>query len=69
MEKNKNKGVIILIILLIVCIIGLVFYILVDKDIIKLNNATIENEQVEENNPNDGTEEKDTGVELDPERL
>ena len=67
MEKKKNKGVIVLIVLLILCIIGLVFYILVDKDIIKLNNTTVENEQVEENNPSDDTEEKNTGVELDPE--
>ena len=67
MEKKKNKGLIVLIVLLILCIIGLVFYILVDKDIIKLNNATVENEQVEENNPSDDTEEKNTGVELDPE--
>ena len=42
MEKKKNKGVIVLIILLILCIIGLVFYILVDKDIIKLNNTTVD---------------------------
>lgn len=51
MEKKSNKGVIVLIVLLILCIIGLVSYILVDKNIIKLNNTTVENEQVEENNP------------------
>ena len=67
MEKKTNKGIVVLIIGLILCIIGLVFYILVDKDIIKLNNATVENEQVEKNNTNDDTEEKDTEVELDPE--
>lgn len=66
MEKKKNKGVIVLIILLILCIIGLVFYILVDKDIIRLNNTTVENEKVE-SNINDDTEEKKTEVELDPE--
>lgn len=66
MEKKKNKGVIVLIILLILCIIGLVFYILVDKDIIRLNNTTVENEKVE-SNISDDTEEKNTGVELDPE--
>lgn len=66
MEKKKNKGVIVLIVLLILCIIGLVFYILVDKDIIKLNSTNVENEQVE-NNTSDDTEEKNTGVELDPE--
>lgn len=65
MEKKKNKGVIVLIILLILCIIGLVFYILVDKDIIKLNNTTVENEQVEKNNTSDDSEKKDTGVEID----
>ena len=65
MEKKKNKGVIVLIILLILCIIGLVFYILVDKDIIKLNNTTVANEQVEKNNTDDDNEEKDTGVKLD----
>ena len=50
MEKKKNKGVIVLIVLLILCIIGLVFYILADKDIIKLNNTTVENAQVEDFN-------------------
>ncbi len=67
MEKKSNKGVIVLIVLLILCIIGLVFYILVDKDIIKLNNTTVANEQVEKNNTDDDNEEKDKGVELDPE--
>ena len=67
MEKKKSKGLIVFIVILIICIIGLVFYILVDKDIIKLNNTTVENEQVEKNNTKDDTEEKDTGVELDPE--
>ena len=65
MEKKSNKGVIVLIVLLILCIIGLVFYILVDKDIIKLNNTTVANEQVEKNNTDDDNEEKDTGVKLD----
>ena len=65
MEKKKNKGVIVLIVLLILCIIGLVFYILVDKDIIKLNSTTVENEQVEENNLSDDTEEKEIEVPLD----
>ena len=64
MEKKKNKGVIVLIVLLILCIIGLVFYILVDKDIIKLNSTNVENEQVE-NNTSDDTEEKETEVSLD----
>ena len=60
MEKKSNKGVIVLIVLLILCIIGLVSYILVDKNIIKLNNTTVENEQVEENNPS----EDDNGIEI-----
>ena len=60
MEKKSNKGVIVLIVLLILCIIGLVSYILVDKNIIKLNNTTVENEQVEENN----TSEDDNGIEI-----
>ena len=67
MEKKKNKGLIAVIIILFICIIGLVFYILVDKDIIKLNNTTVENEQVEENNTSDDIEKEDTRVELDPE--
>ena len=68
LEKKKSKGLIIFIVILIICIIGLVFYILVDKDIINLNNSTIENEQVEENNTtSDDTLKKDKGVELDPE--
>ncbi len=53
MEKKSNKGLIVFIIILILCIIGLVFYILVDKDIIKLNSTTVENEQVENNKTND----------------
>ena len=67
MEKKKNKGLIVFIVLLIICIMGLVFYILVDKDIIKLNNNTVENEQVEKNNSKDDNKEKDTRVKLDPE--
>ena len=67
MEKKKNKGLIAVIIILFICIIGLVFYILVDKDIIDLNSTATDNKQVEENNTNDDTEEKDMGVELDPE--
>ena len=67
MEKKKNKGLIAVIIILFICIIGLVFYILVDKDIIKLNNTTVENEQVEENNTSDDIEKEDTRVELDSE--
>ena len=63
MEKKSNKGLIIFIIILIICIIGLVFYILVDKDIIKLNSTTTENAQVEENNTNEN-EEKNKGVEI-----
>ena len=63
MEKKKNKVVIVLIILLILCIIGLVFYILVDKDIIKFNSTTTENAQVEENNTSE-IEEKNKGVEI-----
>ena len=54
---------IVFIVILIICIIGLVFYILVDKDIIKLNNTTVENEQVEKNNTNDDTE-NNKGIEL-----
>ena len=67
MEKKKNNGLIVFIVLLIICIMGLVFYILVDKDIIKLNNNTVENEQVEKNNSKDDNKEKDTRVKLDPE--
>ena len=67
MEKKKNKGLIAVIIILFICIIGLVFYILVDKDIINLNSTATDNKQAEENNTNDDTEEKDMGVELDPE--
>ena len=63
MDKKKNKVVIVLIILLILCIIGLVFYILVDKDIIKFNSTTTENAQVEENNTSE-IEEKNKGVEI-----
>lgn len=65
MEKKKNKGIIVLIVVLILCIVGLVFYILVDKDIIKLNNTNVENEQVEKNNTSDDSEKKDIGVEID----
>ena len=67
MEKKKNKGLIAVIIILFICIIGLVFYILVDKDIINLNSTATDNKQVEESNTNDDTEEKDMGVEIDPE--
>ena len=63
MERRKSKGLIVFIVILIICIIGLVFYILVDKDIIKLNNTTVENEQVEKNNTNDDTE-NNKGIEL-----
>lgn len=63
MEKKSNKGLIIFIIILIICIIGLVFYILVDKDIIKFNSTTTENAQVEENNTNEN-EEKNKGVDI-----
>lgn len=65
MERKKSKGLIVFIVILIICIIGLVFYILVDKDIIKLNNTTVENEQVEKNNTDNDNEEKDKGVKLD----
>lgn len=63
MERRKSKGLIVFIVILIICIIGLVFYILVDKNIIKLNNTTVENEQVEKNNTNDDTE-NNKGIEL-----
>lgn len=63
MEKKSNKGLIVFIIILIICIIGLVFYILVDKDIIKFNSTTAENAQVEENNTSEN-EEKNKGVEI-----
>ena len=67
-KKIKTKGVIVLIVLLILCIIGLVFYILVDKDVIKLNSNTVENEQVENNNTSDEDNAKnDDGVAIDPE--
>ena len=62
MEKKSNKGLIIFIIILIICIIGLVFYILVDKDIIKLNSSTVESEQVEEDNT---SEEKEDNQEVE----
>ena len=67
MEKKKNKGIIVLIVVLILCIVGLVLYILVDKDIIKWNSTTAENKQVEEKITSDDTEKDDTRVELDPE--
>lgn len=67
MEKKSNQGILVLIVLLIICIIGLVFYILVDKDIIKLNNITVEDEQVEKNNSKDDTKEKNTDIVIDPE--
>lgn len=64
MEKKKSKGLIAVIIILFICIIGLVFYILVDKDIIKLNDTIVGNEQVEKSNTNDDTE-KEKGVSID----
>lgn len=64
MEKKKSKGLIVFIVILIICIIGLVFYILVDKDIIKLYNTTVGNEQVEKNNTNNDVE-KEKGVSID----
>ena len=63
MEKKSNKGLIVFIIILIICIIGLVFYILVDKDIIKLNSTNTENTQVEEKNTSEN-EKEDEGIEL-----
>ena len=63
MDKKNNKGVIILIVILILCIIGLVFYILVDKEILNFNHSTIEKEQVEKNNTKE--DKKDTkGIEI-----
>ena len=70
MEKKSNKGLIIFIIILIICIIGLVFYILVDKDIIKLNSTTTENAQVEENNTNENEEKnKEVDISIDNENI
>ena len=62
MEKKSNKGLIVFTVILIICIIGLVFYILVDKDIIKLNSSTVESEQVEEDNT---SEEKEDNQEVE----
>lgn len=67
MEKKNSKGIILVIVLLLFCIIGLVLYILVDKDIIKLSNSTIESEEKEDDNSSneDGIEED--MVEIDTE--
>ncbi len=61
----KNKGLIIFTILLILCIIGLVFYILVDKKIIKLNNTVVKNEQVEKNNTNNDNKDESKEIAID----
>lgn len=60
MEK-KNRGLIVLIVVLIICIIGLVFYILIDNKIINLGSTTTEPNQVEGNNEVEEVEE-DSGV-------
>ena len=64
MENKKSRGVIIFIIFLILCIAGLVSYILIDKDIIKLNNSNKENNQI---NITKGEQEikDDIGVSID----
>lgn len=62
MEK-KNRGLIVLIVVLIICIIGLVFYILIDNKIINLGSTTTEPNQVEGNNEVEEVEE-DSGVNL-----
>ncbi len=53
MEKKRNRGLMIVTVILFICVIGLIIYILMDKNVIKLNNNTVENEQVEENNTNE----------------
>ena len=64
MENKKSRGVIIFIIFLILCIAGLVSYILIDKDIIKLSNSNKENNQI--NITEDKQEaEDDKGISID----
>ena len=65
MEKKNNKGLIAFVIILIICIIGLVIYILVNKDAINLNSHKVENGQIEENATSDNSENTTTGVALD----
>ena len=65
MEKKNNKGLIAFVIILIICIIGLVIYILVNKDVINLNSHKVENGQIEENATSDNSENTTTGVALD----
>ena len=64
MENKKSRGVIIFIIFLILCIAGLVSYILIDKDIIKLNNSNKENNQINITEDKQETEEE-KGVSID----
>ncbi len=63
----KKKGELVIIIILIVCVVGLIGYILVDKNVINFGNseATENNESVSDDNSNDTTVEVAPTVELD----